>query len=446
MTATIILFLTANISAFAVETYSFNTFSDCEEVYCDVSDSGAFAFGYYGKTIRTQSFLPSVHSYSFTADGGFVSVPFLDVDTVCAVYRTDDNKYHILRINCLSGEVSNINSDVIEDFNYNDFVICNNRIYIIKTDDVYCYVSSYGFDGRRISDYSFNGLNVNEIITNNGSVYAFLYGGSVYRLDEDGAKYCTRVRDSSDFYNCGADFLADSNGYIYSLKENSEYNAMYKRNVPFAVDSENVYYSGNGYLYCCALNSDSIKRYELSGTPEKILQACGKTVVLSDDFSKATVLSDGDYKNTDFNSDKETKPTNSADKGKISDENSDNNSIQLIFTDDGLLCNIKAGTTATQLKKSCPQIINVTDKNGNDYSGKLRTGAVAVTDDKSYTISVIGDITGTGTVSSNDYKLLMQTFTGEKEIFGAYKKAADYNLDGSVDNRDLVLIAQGREG
>ena len=39
---------------------------------------------------------------------------------------------------------------------------------------------------------------------------------------------------------------------------------------------------------------------------------------------------------------------------------------------------------------------------------------------------------------------LLKTLTGEKEIFGAYKKAADYNLDGSVDNKDLVLIAQGR--
>lgn len=445
MTATLIMLLTANISAFAVETYSFNTFFDCEEVYCDVSDSGAFAFGYNGKTIRTQSFLPLVHSYSFTADGGFVGVPFLDMDTVCAVYMTNDFKYHILRINCLSGEVSNINSEMIDGFSYNDFTICNSRIYVIKTDDVYCYVSSYSFDGRLISDYRFNGLNVNEIITNNGSAYAFLYGGSVYRLDEYGAKYCTSVRDSSDFYNCGADFLSDSNGYIYSLKENNEYNVMYKRNVPFSVNSENVYYSGNGFLYCYGLNSDSIKKYELSGTPEKILQACGKTVAISDDFSKATVLSDGDYKNIEFNSDNETKPANSADKGKISDDNSENISNEYIFTDDGLLCNIKVGTTAAQLKKSCPQIIGVTDKNGNNFSGKLRTGAVVVTENKSYVVVVLGDITGTGTVSSNDYKLLMQTFTGKKDIFGAYKKAADYNLDGSVDNRDLVLIAQEKE-
>ena len=104
----------------------------------------------------------------------------------------------------------------------------------------------------------------------------------------------------------------------------------------------------------------------------------------------------------------------------------------------------KSGTTAAQLKKNCPPIISVTDKNGNNLSGKLRTGAVVATKETSYTVVVLGDVTGTGTVSSNDYKLLMKTLTGEKEIFGAYKKAADYNLDGSVDNKDLVLIAQGR--
>ena len=74
----------------------------------------------------------------------------------------------------------------------------------------------------------------------------------------------------------------------------------------------------------------------------------------------------------------------------------------------------------------------------------IPAGAVVATKETSYTVVVLGDVTGTGTVSSNDYKLLMKTLTGEKEIFGAYKKAADYNLDGSVDNKDLVLIAQGR--
>lgn len=76
----------------------------------------------------------------------------------------------------------------------------------MKTDEVYCYVSAYDFNGKHLSDYRFSEKNVNAITTNNGSAYVFLYDGSVYRLDENKAEYCTRVRDCSDFYNSGAGF------------------------------------------------------------------------------------------------------------------------------------------------------------------------------------------------------------------------------------------------
>lgn len=131
------------MSAIAVEKYNFNTFSNCEEVYFDADDNGAFAFAYNGKTVYTQSFVPTIKSYSFTVDGGFVGVPFIDKDTVCAVYMTNDFKYRIVRINCFDGRVSYVNSDVLDDFNYTDISICNNRLYVMKTDEVYCYVSAY---------------------------------------------------------------------------------------------------------------------------------------------------------------------------------------------------------------------------------------------------------------------------------------------------------------
>ena len=217
------MFFVANMSAIAVEKYNFNTFSNCEEVYFDADDNGAFAFAYNGKTVYTQSFVPTIKSYSFTVDGGFVGVPFIDKDTVCAVYMTNDFKYRIVRINCFDGRVSYVNSDVLDDFNYTDISICNNRLYVMKTDEVYCYVSAYDFNGKHLSDYRFSEKNVNAITTNNGSAYVFLYDGSVYRLDENKAEYCTRVRDCSDFYNSGAGFLSDSRGYIYSLNENKEY-------------------------------------------------------------------------------------------------------------------------------------------------------------------------------------------------------------------------------
>ena len=212
------MFFVANMSAIAVEKYNFNTFSNCEEVYFDADDNGAFAFAYNGKTVYTQSFVPTIKSYSFTVDGGFVGVPFIDKDTVCAVYMTNDFKYRIVRINCFDGRVSYVNSDVLDDFNYTDISICNNRLYVMKTDEVYCYVSAYDFNGKHLSDYRFSEKNVNAITTNNGSAYVFLYDGFVYRLDENKAEYCTRVRDCSDFYNSGAGFLSDSRGYIYSLE------------------------------------------------------------------------------------------------------------------------------------------------------------------------------------------------------------------------------------
>lgn len=284
---------------------------------------------------------------------------------------------------------------------------------------------------------------MNAITTNNGSAYVFLYDGSVYRLDENKAEYCTRVRDCSDFYNSGAGFLSDSRGYIYSLNENKEYTNMYNCTNPFSVSNESIYYYRSGSVYRTSLNNSSITKYEINRNTGKILYACGKVVAITDDYSTATIIGNSDFKNIDFNTNSDTKPqsNNSTDKN---DGNSNAHFSDYIFTDDGFICNIKSGTTAAQLKKNCPPITSVTDKNGNNLSGKLRTGAVVATKETSYTVVVLGDVTGTGTVSSNDYKLLMKTLTGEKEIFGAYKKAADYNLDGSVDNKDLVLIAQGR--
>ena len=227
------------------------------------------------------------------------------------------------------------------------------------------------------------------------------------------------------------------------LNENKEYTNMYNCTNPFSVSNESIYYYRSGSVYRASLNNSSITKYEINRNTGKILYACGKVVAISDDYSTATIIGNSDFINIDFNTNSDTKPqsNNFTDK---KDGNSNANFSDYIFTDDGFICNIKSGTTAAQLKKNCPPITSVTDKNGNNLSGKLRTGAVVATKETSYTVVVLGDVTGTGTVSSNDYKLLMKTLTGEKEIFGAYKKAADYNIDGSVDNKDLVLVAQGR--
>ena len=49
-------------------------------------------------------------------------------------------------------------------------------------------------------------------------------------------------------------------------------------------------------------------------------------------------------------------------------------------------------------------------------------------------------MTGEGNVNSKDVTLLQKYLCDNAELDGAYLKAADFNLDGEADNRDLVLI------
>ena len=53
-------------------------------------------------------------------------------------------------------------------------------------------------------------------------------------------------------------------------------------------------------------------------------------------------------------------------------------------------------------------------------------------------------MTGEGNVNSKDVTLLQKYLCDNAELDGAYLKAADFNLDGEADNRDLVLISRQR--
>ena len=141
----------------------------------------------------------------------------------------------------------------------------------------------------------------------------------------------------------------------------------------------------------------------------------------------------------------EEKKTNGND-GSNDDHNSSKSDIQpnnseYLFSD-GIVYGIYSGETVSDFKNKT-SAENVYKADGTlAKSGKLKTGFTAVIDSKTYVIAVCGDVTGEGNVNSKDVTLLQKHLCDNAELDGAYLKAADFNLDGEADNRDLVLISR----
>ena len=78
-------------------------------------------------------------------------------------------------------------------------------------------------------------------------------------------------------------------------------------------------------------------------------------------------------------------------------------------------------------------------------SGKVGTGMLVVfsaADSYTYELSVIGDITGEGSVNSRDVGELIDRFLGNLAFDGVYLDAADVSGDGVVDLLDLAMLCR----
>ena len=75
------------------------------------------------------------------------------------------------------------------------------------------------------------------------------------------------------------------------------------------------------------------------------------------------------------------------------------------------------------------------------------TKAVFTKDGKSYTytVVVIGDITGTGRITKNDVNIMFNCLFGLDKVGGVYKIAADANGDGKLSDIDLVMISRKKD-
>lgn len=84
--------------------------------------------------------------------------------------------------------------------------------------------------------------------------------------------------------------------------------------------------------------------------------------------------------------------------------------------------------------------VELKDINEN-ATGELKTGAKIKIDDKEYTVVVLGDINGDGSIDTGDSFKLKQALMEVNEITDvSQKEAADINADGSIDTGDSFIL------
>lgn len=304
-------------------------------------------------------------------------------------------------------------SRAYDEYNLTDLAACSS----VKSDSngkggfVCAFSGNTVFSARLVPDFS---------------AYNFSVSGRIRSVSQSGSYTYALVFDD-----------AFTNKYsVYSLNldnGNVSQNAFADENFmtnSFSVTDNRIYYiktdSLKSYVVCRDFSSDKKSKITFSDNVNEVFNNNGTVQVFGSGDFEGKKTSGNDGSNDNHNSSKsDIQPNNS----------------EYLFSD-GIVYGIYSGETVADFKNKT-SAENVYKADGTlAKSGKLKTGFTAVIDSKTYVIAVCGDVTGEGNVNSKDVTILQKYLCDNAELDGAYLKAADFNLDGEADNRDLVLISR----
>lgn len=432
LTAVILISCVSICKSRAYEEYNLSDLANCSGIKSDSNSRGGYLCAFSGNTVFSARLVPDFSSYNFTVNGHINGVSQSGKYTYALVLEdTFTNKYSVYSLNTDNGNVRKTSFND-ENFRTDSFSVSDNCVYYIKTDSAYVYVACVNLSSDKKTKITF-GQNVNEVFNNNGKSYARLYDGSICKLSQTSSTCVANAGEFRNISNVGINKVINEDGFIVSLSDNSR---EYVSNVEFGKvsASDNKVFSVVNY-HLSRKTSDKTQSVSIPDTAKAVVSYKNQCGVLLDNGTVQV------YESSDFDEKKTADNYNHSDSS-----NSDNQAVisDYIFSD-AIIYGIYSGETVADFKaKTFADTVYKSD-GSVAKSGKLKTGFTTVMNSKTYTIAVCGDVTGEGNVNSKDVTLLQKHLCGNAKLSGAFLKAADFNLDGKVDNRDLVLISRQKD-
>ena len=414
----IFLFIAAG-TVYSESEKNLSVFNECKKHYTENNSYGAFIYGFNYSTLYSSRVLPSFSISYAEVDGTIRSVSH-DKNCSYALYNKI-NSYFVKELDSTNGNSVTYSFGELKSIDNSLFAFCDGKAYFVFTDSNNTYVRSYDSNGKALKRYTFD-ANIKHIFTNDSKVYVLLYGGEIYRLDNNSSSYCVSINTDYEICNAGNGYIYSEAGTLFSLAESTIEHI-------YGAKSDCVIKSENRLVYSDDRTIKYENKYYKSNKKIKSLFLYRNNVGVLDESFTLNTINLSDFKENDS--------------GLNSNNVIENKSSNVSINSDGYITGISSGTTVTDFKKLFSDEVAVYDKNGNEVtSGKVKTGYRARISDHIYEISVLGDITGEGNIKSNDVSALMSYFVEKSDLNGVYLASADYNNDGNITNKDLVGIAR----
>lgn len=290
------------------------------------------------------------------------------------------------------------------------------------------------------STINFFSENINKLFCYNEKVYA-VTESSLYCLDNPTISIKCDIPSFNDlepvFYG---NIFIDSSGKAYSFSPDNGFTYLKTLNYEKSFILNDTYYGINGnIIYKLSENASVISKYISTETIDDIAVNGNKIALLNSE--KVRLITEKAF--TPIESPK-TESSDSTPKANFNG-----------FTDyktDGSYIIVPQGTTIAALKKHINSSKNSSLSFYNDdcektSSGTLGTGFSLEYYENSflkskYTIIVMGDVTGEGSVNTLDKRRLTDYLLGKLELTSPQKYATDFDGNNIIDSLDLLLLTR----